>query len=256
MGSSHLTQYRKYYDEVLGIVSQTQELYPRVGPQLTLQPAGTPALEQSIVPTYNEYFTDSWHIKPSFTLTYGLGYQIEMPPYELNGKQVVLVDADNKPITAEQYLSETYRDAIKGQIYNPVIGFASVRNVAGNSISTGEKYPYNPFYKGFSPRISAAWNPSFDSGFLGHAVGHGKTVIRGGYSRIYGRLNGVDLVLVPLLAAPGTTCRPRSRPRPADQRDLRRGNTRGRVSASARMATPLLWPAPSTPICRNPSSPA
>ena len=29
--------------------------------------------------------------------------------------------------------------------------------------------------------------------------GQGKTVIRGGYSRIFGRLNGVDLVLVPLL---------------------------------------------------------
>ena len=30
-------------------------------------------------------------------------------------------------------------------------------------------------------------------------MGDDKTVIRGGYGRIYGRLNGVDLVLVPLL---------------------------------------------------------
>src|ERR1700732_1809310 len=30
-------------------------------------------------------------------------------------------------------------------------------------------------------------------------MGEDKTVIRGGYGRIYGRLNGVDLVLVPLL---------------------------------------------------------
>jgi len=29
--------------------------------------------------------------------------------------------------------------------------------------------------------------------------GRNKTVIRGGYARIYGRLNGVDLMLVPLL---------------------------------------------------------
>jgi len=35
---------------------------------------------------------------------------------------------------------------------------------------------------------------------MGSLLGHGKTVIRGGYSRIYGRLNGVDLILVPLLA--------------------------------------------------------
>ena len=30
-------------------------------------------------------------------------------------------------------------------------------------------------------------------------MGNGKTVIRGGYSRIFSRLNGVGLVLVPLL---------------------------------------------------------
>jgi len=37
-------------------------------------------------------------------------------------------------------------------------------------------------------------------GFIGRKIFGGKsTVIRGGYGRIYGRLNGVDLVLVPLL---------------------------------------------------------
>jgi hypothetical protein len=59
--------------------------------------------------------------------------------------------------------------------------------------------PYDPFYGGLSPRVAAAWNPNFDSGLLGSVFGRGKTVIRGGYSRIYGRLNGVGLVLVPLL---------------------------------------------------------
>ena len=53
----------------------------------------------------------------------------------------------------------------------------------------GDKYPYDPFYGSFSPRVGVAWNPSFSKA----------TVVRGGYGRIYGRLNGVDLVLVPLL---------------------------------------------------------
>ena len=69
-----------------------------------------------------------------------------------------------------------------------------IGNVAGHP-----KYPYNPFYKSFSPRVAAAWNPSFDNGLLGSVFGQNKTVIRGGYSILYGRLNGVDLVLVPLL---------------------------------------------------------
>jgi len=34
---------------------------------------------------------------------------------------------------------------------------------------------------------------------LGKLFGSGRSVIRAGYNRILGRLNGVDLVLVPLL---------------------------------------------------------
>jgi hypothetical protein len=120
-----------------------------------------------------------------------------------------MVDQNDVPITVQQYLSATYQAGIKGQIYNPLIGFATVKNVAGPQATGGEKYPYSPFYKGLSPRLSFAWNPTYDDGMFGKLLGHGKTVIRGGYARIYGRLNGVDLILVPLLA-PGllqaTTC--------------------------------------------------
>ena len=69
----------------------------------------------------------------------------------------------------------------------------------GNT-ENGRKYPYNPFYGSFSPRVAAAWNPHFDrDSTMGKIFGGQDTVIRGGYGRIYGRLNGVDLVLVPLL---------------------------------------------------------
>jgi hypothetical protein len=44
-----------------------------------------------------------------------------------------------------------------------------------------------------------AWNPKFSSGVLGTLLGDNKTVIRAGYGRIFGRLNGVNLLLVPLL---------------------------------------------------------
>ena len=37
------------------------------------------------------------------------------------------------------------------------------------------------------------------SGLLGKLVGEGKTVLRGGYGRNFGRINGVNQVLVPLL---------------------------------------------------------
>ena len=192
------TAYNTLYNDVLGIVSQPQYMYTRAGSNLTLQPNGSYMFDQSIIPYYSAYFSDTWHMKPSFTLTYGMSYQLEMPPYEINGKQVMLVDASGSPVDINSYLQARQRAALQGQTtsptYNPVLGFATVRNVGA-----GNKYPFDPFYGGFSPRVAAAWNPSADSGVLGKLVGHGKTVIRGGYSRIYGRLNGVNLVLVPLL---------------------------------------------------------
>ena len=182
------------YAIALGVPGVTQIAYTRTGQQLNLNPPNTPAFDQSTIPFYNLYFSDSWRMKPTFTLSYGLGWTLEMPPVEAKGKQIALVDQNAKLIDTQAYLNSREQAALAGQVYNPEVGFALVGNVAGHP-----KYPYNPYYKSFSPRVAAAWNPSFNNGLLGSIFGQNKTVIRGGYSILYGRLNGVDLVLVPLL---------------------------------------------------------
>lgn len=192
--ASQASSYETLYAEALGMLSSTQVMYTRTGQQLNLQPLGSAATDKSIIPSYSTYFYDTWHVKPSLTITYGLGYNLEMPPYELNGSQVELVDANNIPIVASDFLAQRKMAALQGTSYTPQIGFTLVRNVGA-----GMKYPYNPYYGEFAPRGSFAWNPHFSDGILGKLVGNGKTVVRGGYGRIYGRLNGVDLVLVPLL---------------------------------------------------------
>jgi hypothetical protein len=155
----------------------------------------TPATTTVKIPYYNTYFSDTWHMKPTFTFTYGLGWTLEMPPVETTGKQDVLVDQSDTPVSAESYFAARRRAALIGQAYNPELGFALVGNV-GN----GLKYPYNPFYGEFSPRVAIAWSPHFDGDSMGGKIfGHDDTVIRAGYGRVYGRLNGVDQVLVPLL---------------------------------------------------------
>ncbi len=179
---------------VYGIVTASQLAYTRQGPNLALNPPLTHAFDKSTIPYYNVYFSDTWHMKPSFTLSYGMGWTLEMPPTEANGKQTVLVDDSDNPVKTLDYLARRKAAALQGQVYNPNLGFALVANV-GN----GRKYPYNPFYGSFSPRVGAAWNPHFGDGVLSKIFGTEGTVIRGGYGRIYGRLNGVDLVLVPLL---------------------------------------------------------
>jgi hypothetical protein len=192
--SANYTDANRSAAEVLGMVTSSQVAYTRSGANLTLNAPLTPASDKSTIPFYNVYVSDTWKVKPSLTLTYGLGYTLEMPPTEATGKQVVVVDAADEPIGIEDYLNQRKAAALKGEVYNPEVGFSLVHNV-GN----GYKYPYNPFYGSFSPRIAVAWNPHFDGGAMGAIFGGSGTVIRAGYGRIYGRLNGVDLVLVPLL---------------------------------------------------------
>ena len=183
------------YGIILGVPGVTQIAYIRSGKDLNLQePVGkVAASDKSTIPFYNLYFSDAWRMKPSFTLSYGLGWTLEMPPKEAQGKQVAFVDASNKIIDTQQFLNARASAALGGQVYNPAVGFNLIGNVAGHPDI------YNPYYKSFSPRIAAAWNPRFDEGVLASLFGRNETVIRGGYSILYGRLNGVDLVLVPLL---------------------------------------------------------
>ena len=172
----------------LGIVSVSSQAYTRSGTNLALNPPLTPAFDKSSINYYNVYFSDTWHLKPTMTLSYGLGWALEMPPTEADGKQVEVVDQANEPVSTEDYLAARKRAALQGQVYNPELGFALVGNTAN-----GLKYPYNPYYGEFSPHIAFAWSPLATSGVFGN------TVIRGGYGRSFGRLNGVDQVLVPLL---------------------------------------------------------
>jgi Carboxypeptidase regulatory-like domain len=183
-GVTNTPTWGRDYAAVMGIVSISQVAYTRSGKNLALNPPLTPANDQSTIPYYNFYGSDTWRITSRFTVTFGLGWALEMPPTEANGKQVMLVGPNDEPISAGQYLNARKQAALQGQVYNPQVGFSLVGNLA-----TPQKYPYNPFYGGWSPRLAAAWD----------VFGDGRTVIRGGYGRTYGRLNGVALVLIPLL---------------------------------------------------------
>jgi hypothetical protein len=184
VSSTDATNWGRDYAGMLGIVSVSQIAYTRKGQSLTLNPPLTPAQDRVTIPYYNFYGSDTWRMTPKFTLTFGLGWTLEMPPTEANGLQVIFVGPDNNPISTTQYLNTRKQEALQGNVYNPQVGFSLIGNTAHPS-----KYPYNPYYGEWSPRIAAAWD----------VLGDGSTVIRGGYGRTYGRINGVDPVLVPLL---------------------------------------------------------
>jgi len=197
VGANASSNYARILDTYYGLVTDTQvaDTYTNSGGALSLNPAYTPIGAHTTIPYYNVYGSDTWHVKPSLTLNYGLAYAIEMPPTESNGNQVGFTDVAGNPILLDQWLATRKAAGAAGQVYNPQIGFALLHNELGN-----HKYLFNPYFAALSPRLSFAWNPKFKSKGLDKLFGEGSTVLRGGYSRIYGRLNGSPEVLNPLLS--------------------------------------------------------
>jgi hypothetical protein len=194
MNSADKGSYQNMFGMATGIVAQSEQLIVRGGSNFAL--TGANYLEDhSIIDQYSLFFTDSWKIRPNLTLNYGLEWGVAMPPFELNGVQDILTDGQGNALGYNSLLNNMQTAALQGQVYNPVTGYVPILGM-GNK----EKYPYAPWYGGFSPRVSLAWSPAVKSdNFLGKIFGNKKTVLRGGYVRIYDRLNQVGNVLTPLL---------------------------------------------------------
>ena len=180
------------YSQVLGFVGESHVFYPRKGGALL--PFGSSIKSESVVGNYNAYFSDTWKVKQSFTLIYGLGYQVQLPPYEANGNQPMIVDQSGNSFTSAGYLAQRQAAALDGKVFQPIIGFSTIRNVGNKD----RKYPFDPVYNVLSPRLAMAWSPSYDGGVLGKVFGRKTSVLRGGYARIFGRVNGINIVQVPL----------------------------------------------------------
>ncbi len=186
--SGDLEDWDNLYAAALGLVDRAGFIQVSDGNFDTL-PRGTALLTNVDVDAFEFYAQDTWRPTPSLTLTYGLNWQVQMPPVEEDGLQTITVYRDTEaPLVLDQYINRRREAALLGQIFNPELAWSTLGR-------TGRKYMYDPDYDNFGPRFSAAWNPSFTKGFLGRLFGEGKTVLRGGYSLSYDRLTGVNLVM-------------------------------------------------------------
>jgi hypothetical protein len=181
-------------------VSYTTVITTRNG-KLELNPLDTPLRDQVRVDAFELFANDIWRLTPSLTFSYGLTYNVQLPPTELEGKQTLMIDTATKEILdTRTYLKRRLDAARAGDVYNPQIGFLPIKE-------TGRKYPYDPDWNNLGPRVAVAWNPSFTHGFLGKAFGDRTSVFRGGYGLSYDRINGPSIVTTPLLGYAKTlTC--------------------------------------------------
>src|SRR5262245_9195634 len=186
------TRFDHLYISLLGIVSQTPALITRDA-SLRLQPLGTGLFTKSTLGAYEFYASDTWRWKPSLTVTYGLTYNWQSPPIEDSGKQTVIVErASGKLLGYADYIRNKRAAAERGEVFNPELAYLPLKDAGRNTA-------YNTDYRDFSPRLSAAWNPSFRSGLLGKVFGDRSTVARGGYSLVYDRTTTVQTIIIPTL---------------------------------------------------------
>jgi hypothetical protein len=72
---------------LFGVISSGSINYS-YGESGTALPIGEPRVRDFATNEYAGYIADSWRIKPSLTLTYGLRYENDTPPWETNGLEV------------------------------------------------------------------------------------------------------------------------------------------------------------------------
>jgi Carboxypeptidase regulatory-like domain/TonB dependent receptor len=183
----------RFYAASLGLVDNVGILAVRNG-QLQPQPLGTQLEAKTTLRAYNFFVQDSWRIKPSLTLTYGVGYGWQTTPQEQNGQQTFIADHDtgDSIIDGLQYIKEKEAAAEAGDVFNPTLSYIPIR-------SSGRSDVFNVDYGDWAPRVSVAWNPGFSDGFLRRVFGDKKTVLRGGYGIAYDRVNTVQSVIIPML---------------------------------------------------------
>ncbi|PYU17956.1 MAG: hypothetical protein DMG32_26850 [Acidobacteria bacterium] len=180
------------YAQVLGLVDAATILRARDA-QLSLSPEGTDLKNAVRYDQATVYAQDTWRLRTSLTLTYGLAWAVTIPPVEDNEKLMLTVTPSGDIVLPRNYLEQRRQAALAGQVFNPPVGFTPI----GKS---GRKYPFDLVGRNFEPRVALAWQPSFDSGLLGTLFSRNKTVIRGGYWHFYDRLNGVQTAIDTLQA--------------------------------------------------------
>jgi len=174
--------------------------------------AGTPIKRRYGLNWYEFYGQDSWRVKPNLTVTYGARWSLFPPPWEVNGFQAspTCDPAVNDPAlggvgcpswsynlgTEFAHNAQAMKQGV-GYDATPLVSF-----ILGGPGNPGPGF-YNFEKSDFSPRVSFAYSPRPHGGWLRSLFGDSdKTVIRGGFSKVYDRA-GMQLLSTFDANAPG-----------------------------------------------------
>lgn len=182
------TSFGRHYDgtimDLVGVVDEGDAIYnyDRNGSPLAL---GAPVPREYHWNEWDFYAQDSWRLRKDLTLTWGLKYAYLQVPSEIHGLQVgpcLQTGSACTPYALTDFYNASAQQAISGGAANNVPTVSFGLNGRGN----GKPDFWTPGKKDFSPRLSLAWSPAFNSGLLGAVFGGpGKTSVRAGYGLIF-----------------------------------------------------------------------
>src|SRR5712692_5252264 len=164
----------------LGLIGMVSDIVANYNYDKQLQPLakGIPVRRKYGLEWYEFYGQDSWRIKPNLTVTFGVRWSLFPPPWEVNGFQA------SPDVNLGQQFDQLTRNMKQGLGYDqiPLLSF-----VKGGPANNGRGW-YSFEKSDFSPRFSFAYSPRPSGAGVRSIFGEGdKTVIRGGFSKVYDR---------------------------------------------------------------------
>jgi hypothetical protein len=163
---------------LIGMITQVNAQYNFTKTGGTLSDS-QPVSRRFAADSWEFYAQDTWKIKPTFTLTFGLRYSLFSPPWETNGLQVT-------PNTSLSGYFDQRGNGMRQGI--PASAACCLSFDLGGPANHAPGF-YDWDKKDFGPRISFAWSPRANSGLAKSLFGEGdRTVIRGGFGIVYDRL--------------------------------------------------------------------
>jgi hypothetical protein len=198
-GSSARKRWTDMYASLLGLMDHAAQIGTRNG-DFVANPFGAPLQDNVHTHTFDLYTQDVWKARRSLTITYGLSYGVQIAPTENNGKQVLMIFTQSgQPVqNLLAYFQQRNAALSNGQFFasgltagtDSTLGFAPIRHIPGRTSSS------DTHWNNLGPRVAAAWQVPYKN----KVFGNNQTVIRGGYSILWSRTNGVTEALIPLLA--------------------------------------------------------
>ncbi len=178
---------------VMGIFPEGDGIYnfSRSGSAL---PQGAPINRRYAINDYEFYGQDTWRMTHRLTVTYGLRWVLEAPPYETNGYQVApCIEAAGGGCTNQNAADWFARSATLANSGQPANNAGEISFVLGGPKNHGPGL-WNWDHKDLSPRVAVAWAPDTGNGWASKVLGKkDEFSIRGGYSIMYDHF-GIPIV--------------------------------------------------------------